>query len=108
MILENTFTSLPDLIPHVLPALNSVRWLCHEKWDSAGQAASIPKNVHILMLSGLMDEIVPKEQMATLKGLLEARGGEVVWRDFPKGTHSTSSSFAVVAEIDMPCRFDYC
>ncbi|KAF5332332.1 hypothetical protein D9758_016115 [Tetrapyrgos nigripes] len=34
LILENTFTSLPALVPHVLPLLSSFTFLCHQKWES--------------------------------------------------------------------------
>ncbi|KAK7457113.1 bem46 protein, variant, variant 2 [Stygiomarasmius scandens] len=34
LILENTFTSLPALVPHVLPLLSPFTFLCHQKWES--------------------------------------------------------------------------
>ncbi|KAF5354203.1 hypothetical protein D9756_007024 [Leucocoprinus leucothites] len=66
IILENTFTSLPNLIPHTLPLLRPFAFLCHQKWDSMSKVPKIPSSTPILMLSGLKDEIVPKEQMRAL------------------------------------------
>ncbi|KAJ4470744.1 Alpha/Beta hydrolase protein [Lentinula lateritia] len=37
IILENTFLSLRLLVPHVLPLLGPFRWLCHQRWESAGK-----------------------------------------------------------------------
>ena len=34
MILENTFMSLPRLIPTAFPILAPFSWLCHQKWES--------------------------------------------------------------------------
>ncbi|EAU87012.2 BEM46 family protein [Coprinopsis cinerea okayama7 len=74
LILENTFTSLPNLIPHALPALSSVSFLCHQKWDSINKIPLIPATTPILMLSGMLDEIVPKEHMRALWEAVAKRG----------------------------------
>jgi hypothetical protein len=34
LIIENTFMSLPRLIPTALPWLGPFSFLCHEKWES--------------------------------------------------------------------------
>jgi len=68
LILENTFMNLPSLIPTALPVLSPFAFLCHQKWESAQKLPSIPATTPILMLSGLKDEVVPKEHM---KGLWE-------------------------------------
>lgn len=59
LILENTFLSLPSLIPHALPILSPFSFLCHQKWDSASKISLIPASTPMLLLSGLQDEIVP-------------------------------------------------
>lgn len=74
LILENTFTSLPSLIPHAMPALSSVSFLCHQKWDSINKIPLIPATTPILMLSGMLDEIVPKEHMRQLWEAVTRRG----------------------------------
>ncbi|KAG9219795.1 hypothetical protein CCMSSC00406_0008172 [Pleurotus cornucopiae] len=74
LILENTFLSLPRLIPHALPALKHFSFLCHQKWDSASKVPLIPAKTPILMLSGLLDEVVPKEHMRQLWEIVASRG----------------------------------
>ncbi|KAJ3558749.1 hypothetical protein NP233_g11441 [Leucocoprinus birnbaumii] len=74
IILENTFTSLPSLIPHTLPLLSPFAFLCHQKWDSISKVPKIPSSTPLLMLSGLKDEIVPKEQMRKLYEAFAKRG----------------------------------
>jgi fermentation-respiration switch protein FrsA (DUF1100 family) len=74
LILENTFLSLPRLIPHALPILSRVSFLCHQKWDSASKIPLIPASTPILMLSGAKDEVVPKEHMAALWEIVAQRG----------------------------------
>ncbi|GLB41228.1 putative serine aminopeptidase, S33 [Lyophyllum shimeji] len=74
LILENTFTSLPSLVPHALPLLGPFSFLCHQKWDSINKIPLIPATTPILMLSGVKDEIVPKEQMRALWEAVARRG----------------------------------
>ncbi|KXN88510.1 Protein bem46, partial [Leucoagaricus sp. SymC.cos] len=99
LVLENTFTSLPSLIPHTLPLLSPFSFLCHQKWDSISKVPKIPSAMPILMLSGLMDEIVPKEQMQTLYEAFaqcserttsgDKTGTELTeFRTFPQGGHN--------------------
>ncbi|PPQ80128.1 hypothetical protein CVT25_001427 [Psilocybe cyanescens] len=74
LILENTFTSLPSLVPHALPVLGPFSFLCHQKWDSASKIPLIPATTPILMLSGARDEIVPREHMRALWEAVAKRG----------------------------------
>lgn len=74
LILENTFLSLPRLVPSALPVLGPFSFLCHQKWDSASKIALIPHRTPILMLSGLLDEVVPEEHMQGLWELVKKRG----------------------------------
>lgn len=74
LIIENTFTSLPNVIPHALPLLGRVSFLCHQKWDSASKIPLIPATTPILMLSGAKDEIVPKDHMRALWEAVAKRG----------------------------------
>ncbi|KAG6889557.1 hypothetical protein C0995_016684 [Termitomyces sp. Mi166 len=75
LILENTFTSLPNLIPDVFPALRHFSFLCHQKWDSASKVLLIPPSTPILMLSGAKDNLVPQAHMRALWEVV-ARHGE--------------------------------
>ncbi|KAJ7729820.1 Alpha/Beta hydrolase protein [Mycena metata] len=74
LILENTFTSIPNLVPHALPLLGPFTFLCHQKWDSASKIPSIPTTTPILMLSGVADELIPKEHMRALWEIVVQRG----------------------------------
>ncbi|EMD36154.1 hypothetical protein CERSUDRAFT_115126 [Gelatoporia subvermispora B] len=76
LILENTFLSLPRLVPSALPPLAPFAFLCHQKWDSASKIPLIPPTTPILMLSGARDEVVPKQHMFELWKLVRAREGE--------------------------------
>jgi fermentation-respiration switch protein FrsA (DUF1100 family) len=58
IILENTFTSMRKLIPSVFPPAKYLAPLCHQVWPSDEMMPRI-KDVPVLFLSGLRDEIVP-------------------------------------------------
>ena len=78
LILENTFLSLPRLVPSALPVLGPFAFLCHQKWDSASKIPLIPAETPMLLLSGVRDEVVPREHMRGLWELVEKRvpGGQ--------------------------------
>ncbi|KAJ1759080.1 bem46 protein, variant [Coemansia sp. RSA 1591] len=88
LILENTFLSIPKLIPNVLPILKYVTFLSSEKWDSESQIQRITR-VPILFLSGLQDELVPPPHMRQLfelaSGVEKAR---ITWEEFVRGNHN--------------------
>ncbi|KAJ3092564.1 hypothetical protein HK102_005602 [Quaeritorhiza haematococci] len=111
LIVENTFLSMPKLIPHVMPALRYVAFLCHQKWNSEEAVKKIEPEVPMLFLSGLQDELVPAAHMkalfqTTLKARLNAVGAAkndsekgkekddedvdvgLRWGEFPHGTHN--------------------
>jgi hypothetical protein len=73
-VLENTFLSLPRLVPSALPALAPFAFLCTQKWDSAAKVPRIPRGIPVLMLGGAQDEIVPPEHMRGLWALVRRRG----------------------------------
>ncbi|KAI9070411.1 alpha/beta-hydrolase [Trametes sanguinea] len=73
LILENTFTSLPRLVPSAFPVLGPFAFLCHQKWDSASKIPSIPAETPMLLLSGVRDEVVPREHMQELWQLVQQR-----------------------------------
>ncbi|KAI0746335.1 alpha/beta-hydrolase [Daedaleopsis nitida] len=80
LILENTFLSLPRLVPTALPVLGPFAFLCHQKWDSASKVPTIPAETPMLLLSGVRDEVVPREHMQGLWELVQQR--------VPKGMRS--------------------
>ncbi|KAG7095054.1 hypothetical protein E1B28_005844 [Marasmius oreades] len=101
LILENTFTSLPALVPHVLPLLGAFTFLCHQKWDSASKIHLIPPQIPILLLSGRRDQIVPQEHMRMLRELILRRGAKGEernpeeksrWEEFEHGSHNDTTA----------------
>ncbi|KZT06618.1 alpha/beta-hydrolase [Laetiporus sulphureus 93-53] len=75
LILENTFLSLPRLVPTAFPILGPLSFLCHQKWDSVSKVPLIPREMPILMLSGVCDEVVPREHMQALWEIVQRRAG---------------------------------
>ena len=85
LIVENTFLSIPALIPAVAPILKPFACLCTERWNSA---ALIPQlRQKCLFLSGLKDELIPPEQMTKLH---QSARSALIKRivHFPKGMHN--------------------
>ncbi|KAI0828536.1 alpha/beta-hydrolase [Trametes gibbosa] len=73
LIVENTFLSLPKIIPSALPVLGPFAFLCHQKWDSESKIPLISSDLPMLLLSGALDEIVPQEHMRELWKLVQER-----------------------------------
>ncbi|CAE6411458.1 unnamed protein product [Rhizoctonia solani] len=108
LIVENTFMTLPSLIPTVLPVAAPLAFLCHQVWDSASAARNLPKSVPALLLSGSQDELVPPSQIRGLFDILRGDQEEssqeneedkivlqaaenkrlLVFKKFPNGHHS--------------------
>ncbi|KAK9383819.1 Alpha/Beta hydrolase protein [Kockiozyma suomiensis] len=85
LIVENTFRSIPSLIPSILPVAQYFSFLCHQIWPSEQLIKKITK-VPVLFLSGSNDEIVPPAHM---KYLYENCGSPgKVWRQFANATHN--------------------
>lgn len=80
--MENTFTSMEDLVQHLSPAFSKhmVRAMTN-KWDTLSIIGSISKPM--LLLSGRADEIVPPRMMTQLyKAAILSEGRELA--AFPK------------------------
>ncbi|KAI0644041.1 alpha/beta-hydrolase [Trametes meyenii] len=73
LVVENTFTSIPRLVPTAVPILGPFTFLCHQKWDSASKIPLIPAETPILLLSGERDQVIPEEHMADLWYLVKRR-----------------------------------
>ncbi|KAI9492456.1 Alpha/Beta hydrolase protein [Zychaea mexicana] len=86
LIIENTFLSLPKLIPNVMPVLKYVTFLCHQQWPSEVSIQRIA-NVPVLFLSGARDELIPPEHMSKLHDLCETQGAKD-WHALPNGMHN--------------------
>ena len=88
VILENTFTSIPAMIPMVFPAAKPLARLCHQLWKSDETLPKITAKIPFLFLSGLKDEIVPAQMMRTLYESCEA---EIkIWKTFENGMHNST------------------
>ncbi|KAI8342680.1 Alpha/Beta hydrolase protein [Chlamydoabsidia padenii] len=86
VIIENTFLSMTLLIPHALPALRHLVYLCHQKWRSYRAIQNI-HHLPMLFLSSLKDELVPPAHMAKLYDTSHTTGAKV-WKEFENGTHN--------------------
>jgi len=64
LILENTFTSIPDMIDRVLPILSHFKFLCTIHWESIHLIENI--EVPILFIISENDELVPPTFMGRL------------------------------------------
>ncbi|CAJ0763870.1 15310_t:CDS:10, partial [Entrophospora sp. SA101] len=94
MYLENTFLSIPKLIPHVLPHLKYFTFLCHQIWNSE-QAITQIVNTPILFLSGKLDELVPSIHMKKLyeinltsRSVKQLNSNNISYKEFSHGTHN--------------------
>jgi len=76
LIVENTFMSLPRLIPSAMPWIGPFSFLCHQKWESYLKAPKLPQDMPVLMLGGARDDVVPRSQMQELWTIIRNRGRE--------------------------------
>ncbi|PFH45875.1 hypothetical protein AMATHDRAFT_70997 [Amanita thiersii Skay4041] len=94
LIVENTFTSLPDVV-HGWPLIGLFSVFCHQKWKSSARIGSIPPKLPILFLSGRLDQVVPPKHMELLFELALLRGHD------PKAPAKPSNtSFVALAAFE--------
>ncbi|CBQ69657.1 conserved hypothetical protein [Sporisorium reilianum SRZ2] len=86
LILENTFLSVPELIPHVLPPVRPFAFLCREYWNSGVAITKISSRVPTLFLSGRQDELVPPPHMDAL--FARCNSTVKLKKEFADGTHN--------------------
>lgn len=93
LILENTFTSVEDMVSRVVPPLGSLigtgrplNFLVTNKWYNIKQVAKL-RRPPLLMLTSLLDEMVPPRQMRQLHAAAERVNAAVTWVDFPTAHH---------------------
>jgi len=66
LILENTFTSMPKLVDHIMPKISFMKGLILKNfWDSQSLIGNL--ECGILFISGTNDELVPPVHMQQLK-----------------------------------------
>ncbi|CAG8509344.1 2010_t:CDS:2 [Dentiscutata heterogama] len=89
LIIENTFLSVPKLVPHLVPQLRYLTFLCIQFWSSDKSIKNI-KQTPILFLSGSKDEIIPQQHMKSLYELAQPTGGKE-WKEFSNGMHNDTT-----------------
>ncbi|WVW82823.1 hypothetical protein I302_104835 [Kwoniella bestiolae CBS 10118] len=91
IILENTFLSLPSLIPLVLPQLPKflLPILLTEHWDAHHTMPLIPSTTPMLMIAGKNDDLVKPPQMIALRHLRAGAGGQLKWKELDGGHNDT-------------------
>jgi len=100
VVLENTFTSISDLVDTLFPLLRVFKHqILRLRWESIKR---IPKvSVPILFISGGMDEVVPKVHMQNLHAAAAAVGAESKkWFFCPEGMHNDTWQKAGPAYTD--------
>ncbi|KAH9481012.1 Protein bem46 [Psilocybe cubensis] len=68
LIIENTYTSIPDLLRR------PISWMCTQKRWSSSTLPRLPAILPILVLSGRMDEYLPYTHMDDLWNIARTRG----------------------------------
>ncbi|KAJ5066225.1 protein abhd13 [Anaeramoeba ignava] len=87
LIVENTFTSVPEMAKHLLPFTKYFPFLVHIKWNSEKSIQKI--EAPILFLSGQKDELIPPFMMRKL--YLNAKNSRnPVFFSLENGTHMTT------------------
>lgn len=86
LILENTFLSIPELIPHVLPPLRPFSFLCREYWPTGESIGKLLSQMPVLFISGRKDELVPPAHMDSL--FERCTSDQKVWKQISSGTHN--------------------
>lgn len=105
-MIENTFTSAPDVLKKYPGIIGHLTFLVTQKWYSAQKVSRMPTTLPILMLSGTRDNVIPSSHMAKLWEVASTRNPSLrlwsrtkpeyippqndVFQDFPYGEHSES------------------
>ncbi|KAE9386648.1 hypothetical protein BT96DRAFT_1026146 [Gymnopus androsaceus JB14] len=76
IILENTFISLRLLVPHVLPLLGPFKFLCHQRWESAGKIIGAPDMVSQNRVEERLAGLVKEEEGSEAKAEFKERLGK--------------------------------
>lgn len=85
LIVENTFTSLLDMIKLEFPILGIFRYLSRNRWQSKKRIGKL--TLPILFLSGARDTYIPPDMMRQMHDLA-ANSKEREFVEFDRGTHN--------------------
>ena len=111
LIVENTFTSIRELIPDVIPWLRLLSPLCTEKWESRRMMEGMMMRrdeskggdgdgLSILLIAGGRDELIPLHHMESLWRIVKGNSENIK-------SHQTSSSKHWEIQEGKTLR-DYC
>lgn len=108
VILENTFLSIPKVVPHIFPWLKYLSFMCHEIWNSENEIPGCDPTMPFLFLSGLRDEIVPPSHMERLYQLCPSE--HKTFFAFPRGYHNDTIAQDGYWEVilDFLDKYDLC
>ncbi|KAI8901869.1 Alpha/Beta hydrolase protein [Globomyces pollinis-pini] len=91
LMIENTFLSVPKVLPNAVPLLAPLTFLCSSVWDSEKLIGSI--DLPILFLSGDSDQIVPNSHMKKLHDISKNSTKKLIkFKSFAKGNHNDTVS----------------
>lgn len=104
LMIENTFTSAPDVLKKLPGIIGHLTFLVTQKWYSAQKVSHMPTTLPILMLSGTHDTVIPSSHMEKLWEVASTRNPPAklrsgtapeyippqndMFRHFPYGQHS--------------------
>jgi len=91
LILDNTFLSIPKVVPYLFPFLRPVTFLCHEIWPSEEYMKTIPAEIPVLFLSAGKDEIVPPSHMESLYDI--SKSSAKIWKKYKNAHHNDTITF---------------
>lgn len=86
LIVENTFLSLPKLIPSVMPIAKYFVSLCTEVWPSEKMIRQFEERIPVLFLSSARDELIPVSHMQELFDIAPVK--TKIFASIPQGTHN--------------------
>ena len=90
LIVENTFLSLPVLIPHVLPIAGYFTSLCIDKWQTQDLVPGIT-HLPVLFLASQKDELIPVRHMEKLFDTIGTKTKKFV--AIPNAGHNDAVTF---------------
>lgn len=78
MVIENTFTTIPQVVPHLFPFLAPFSGFVNQKWELVKLVPKLSVLLPVLLMSSRKDEIVPPAHMDTIYSLLRTHEKELV------------------------------
>ena len=86
VMLENTFTSIPKLVPHVMPLFANLTMIITQRWQSEKLIGQISPDLPMLFMAGGQDELIPPSMFSELYKKCSSRRKS--YNLYPAGTHN--------------------